>query len=53
MGAVLALAPIVLALIALSGVFAAAETALTAASRARMHQLERDGGQPQPDGDCL
>lgn len=43
MGAILALAPIVFGLIALSGVFAAAETALTAASRARMHQLEREG----------
>jgi Mg2+/Co2+ transporter CorB len=43
MAAILALAPIVLGLIALSGVFAAAETALTAASRARMHQLEREG----------
>jgi len=43
MAAILALAPIVLALIALSGLFAAAETALTAASRARMHQLEREG----------
>jgi Mg2+/Co2+ transporter CorB len=43
MGAILALAPIVFGLLALSAVFSAAETALTGASRARMHQLERDG----------
>jgi Mg2+/Co2+ transporter CorB len=43
MGAVLALAPIVFGLLAVSAVFSAAETALTGASRARMHQLERDG----------
>ena len=43
MGAILALAPIVLGLIAISALFSAAETALTAASRARMHQLEREG----------
>jgi Mg2+/Co2+ transporter CorB len=43
MGAVLALAPIVFGLLALSALFSAAETALTGASRARMHQLERDG----------
>ncbi len=30
-------------LLALSGLFSAAETSLTAASRARLHQLERDG----------
>jgi Mg2+/Co2+ transporter CorB len=34
---------IILALLSLSAVFSAAETALTAASRARMHQLEREG----------
>ena len=33
----------IVALLALSGVFSAAETALTGASRARMHQLEKDG----------
>ena len=43
MGAILALAPIVFGLLALSAVFSAAETALTGASRARMHQMERDG----------
>jgi Mg2+/Co2+ transporter CorB len=43
--ALLALAPIVCGLLALSAVFSAAETALTGASRARMHQLERDGDQ--------
>jgi Mg2+/Co2+ transporter CorB len=43
MGAILALAPIVFGLMALSAMFSAAETALTGASRARMHQLERDG----------
>jgi len=43
MAALLALAPIVFGLLAISAVFSAAETALTGASRARMHQLERDG----------
>jgi Mg2+/Co2+ transporter CorB len=43
MGAILALAPIIFGLLAVSAVFSAAETALTGASRARMHQLERDG----------
>ncbi len=37
------LAFIVLTLIAISGFFSGSETALTAVSRARMHQLERDG----------
>jgi Mg2+/Co2+ transporter CorB len=35
--------PIILLLLAISAVFSAAETALTGASRGRMHQLERDG----------
>jgi Mg2+/Co2+ transporter CorB len=43
MAALLALAPIVFGLLAISALFSAAETALTGASRARMHQLERDG----------
>jgi Mg2+/Co2+ transporter CorB len=43
MGAIMALAPIVFGLLALSALFSAAETALTGASRARMHQMERDG----------
>jgi Mg2+/Co2+ transporter CorB len=43
MAAIVGLAPIVFLLLALSALFSAAETALTAASRARMHQLERDG----------
>ena len=34
---------LILALLAVSAVFSAAETALTRASRGRMHQLERDG----------
>ncbi len=34
---------IIVLLLALSGVFSAAETALTGVSRARMHQLEREG----------
>ncbi|MDB5483006.1 MAG: hypothetical protein JWO83_4059 [Caulobacteraceae bacterium] len=38
-----AMAPIILALLAVSAVFSAAETALTRASRGRMHQLEREG----------
>ncbi len=37
------LAPVILGLLAVSAVFSAAETALTGASRNRMHQLERDG----------
>lgn len=41
--AIIALAPFVFALLALSALFSAAETALTGASRARMHQLEREG----------
>jgi Mg2+/Co2+ transporter CorB len=43
MGAILALAPMVFGLLAISALFSAAETALTGASRARMHQLEREG----------
>jgi Mg2+/Co2+ transporter CorB len=43
MTALLALAPIIFGLLAISALFSAAETALTGASRARMHQLERDG----------
>jgi Mg2+/Co2+ transporter CorB len=42
-GAIIALAPIVFGLLAISAVFSAAETAMTGASRARMHQLDRDG----------
>jgi Mg2+/Co2+ transporter CorB len=38
-----AVAPIILALLAISAVFSAAETALTRASRGRMHQLDREG----------
>ena len=34
---------LIVLLLAVSGVFSAAETALTGVSRARMHQLERDG----------
>jgi Mg2+/Co2+ transporter CorB len=43
MTAILALAPIIFGLLALSAVFSAAETSMTGASRARMHQLEREG----------
>ena len=43
MTALLALAPIVFGLLALSAIFSAAETSMTGASRARMHQLEREG----------
>jgi Mg2+/Co2+ transporter CorB len=39
----LAMAPVIVFLLALSGLFSAAETSLTGASRGRMHQLERDG----------
>ena len=42
-GAMMALAPIIFGLLAVSALFSAAETAMTGASRARMHQLERDG----------
>ena len=34
---------VIIVLLAVSGLFSAAETALTGASRARMHQLEREG----------
>jgi len=40
---VLAAGPFILVLLLVSAVFSAAETALTGASRGRMHQLERDG----------
>jgi Mg2+/Co2+ transporter CorB len=42
-GALMAIAPVILALLAVAAIFSAAETALTRASRNRMHQLERDG----------
>lgn len=38
-----ALAPSLILLLSASGLISAAETAMTAASRARMHQLEREG----------
>ncbi len=38
-----AIAAIIVVLLAVSALFSAAETALTGASRARMHQLEREG----------
>jgi Mg2+/Co2+ transporter CorB len=41
--ALLVIAPIIIGLLAVSALFSAAETALTGASRGRMHQLERDG----------
>ena len=41
--AIIAAAPFILVLLVVSAVFSAAETALTRASRGRMHQLERDG----------
>lgn len=37
------LAPVLVVLLSLSGLISAAETSMTAASRGRMHQLERDG----------
>jgi Mg2+/Co2+ transporter CorB len=43
MGALIELAPILAILLFLSALFSAAETALTGASRGRMHQLEREG----------
>ncbi|MGH6955648.1 MAG: HlyC/CorC family transporter, partial [Caulobacteraceae bacterium] len=41
--ALFAAAPFIIALLAVSAVFSAAETSLTRASRGRMHQLEREG----------
>jgi Mg2+/Co2+ transporter CorB len=41
--ALLALGPVLLLLLSISGLISAAETSMTAASRGRMHQLERDG----------
>ncbi len=43
MAAILAMSAVIIALLAVSAVFSAAETALTGASRGRMHQLEREG----------
>src|SRR5690349_20837295 len=43
MTAILAFAPMLFALLAVSALFSAAETSLTGASRSRMHQLEREG----------
>jgi Mg2+/Co2+ transporter CorB len=43
MVALLAVAPIIIGLLAVSAIFSSAETALTGASRGRMHQLEREG----------
>ncbi len=39
----LGLAPLLIVLLTLSGMISAAETSMTAASRGRMHQLEKDG----------
>ncbi|MBV9509224.1 MAG: HlyC/CorC family transporter [Caulobacteraceae bacterium] len=41
--ALFAIAPVIICLLAVSALFSAAETALTGASRGRMHQAERDG----------
>jgi Mg2+/Co2+ transporter CorB len=41
--ALLAVTPVILVLLVISAIFSAAETALTRASRGRMHQLDRDG----------
>ena len=41
--ALFAIAPVIVGLLAVSAIFSAAETALTGASRGRMHQLEKDG----------
>src|ERR1700722_11827707 len=48
-----AVALIILALLAVSAVFSAAETALTRASRGRMHQLEREGDSAARRGNRL
>ncbi|WP_443748014.1 HlyC/CorC family transporter [Asticcacaulis solisilvae] len=41
--ALLALVPILIVILGISALFSAGETALTAASRGRLHQMERDG----------
>lgn len=41
-----ALAPSLLILLTMSGLLSAAETSMTAASRGRLHQLEREGDRP-------
>ncbi len=41
--ALLALFPILIVILGISALFSAGETALTAASRGRLHQMERDG----------
>ena len=41
--ALIALVPILVVILGVSALFSAGETSLTAASRGRMHQLERDG----------
>ena len=43
LAALLGLAPSLLVLLTVSGLLSASETSMTAASRGRMHQLERDG----------
>lgn len=43
LAALIALGPALLILLSISGLISAAETSMTAASRGRMHQLERDG----------
>ena len=45
-GTLIVLAPVLLVLLTISGLISAAETAMTAASRGRLHQLERDGDAP-------
>ena len=45
-GALVALFPALLLLLTLGALVSAAETAMTAASRGRMHQLEREGDRP-------
>ena len=43
MTVLMAIAPLIVVLLALSGMFSAAETSMTGASRGRMHQLEKEG----------
>ena len=45
-GALVALLPAILVLLILGGLISATETAMTAASRGRLHQLEREGDVP-------
>src|SRR3954471_11291514 len=44
---------VIVVLVGMSGFFSGSETALTAVSRARMHQLEREGSRAAREGNRL